>query len=109
MRYIRSLILISVLTTMPSVSVYSQSPPIDGRVHRWQVTCQDTDTLNKTLEGKFGESLIMRGEGVQEDYFELWADKNGEYTIVISPFEGMPCVAFFGSALRLMQNLGPEL
>ena len=107
MKYLITLIL--GLTTLFSISAYSQTQPVDPVVHRWQVTCMDTGKLHSDLETEFGETMIMKGEGIKDDHFELWATRDGRFTLVLSPFEGMSCVAFFGGALRLMRNLGPEL
>ena len=97
------------IVLMLTSSTLAQTQPLAPRTHLWHVDCMDTESLYNTLSGKHGESLIMRGEGVKDDHFELWADNKGNFTLVLSPFEGMSCVSFYGGALRLIRPLGQGL
>src|SRR3990167_11284104 len=105
MKYLISLILTASVFFAFSV----QSQPVAPKNHLWSVTCMATESLNKKLSDEFGEQLIMRGEGVNNDHFEIWATKDGNFTIVLSPFEGMSSISFFGEGLRLMGAKEQEL
>lgn len=62
--------------------------------------CLPTPELAMILSGAAHERIIMRGATSGGGLFELWANRDGSFTVVLVPVRGMSCVVADGDGLE---------
>jgi len=81
-------VLAGLLAVFPLV-LHAQSPIAE-------VICEPTGDLTRKLERQFGETRQARGLRGREQIMEVWADANGDWTLVVTYASGTSCIVAMG-------------
>ncbi|MEO0904375.1 MAG: hypothetical protein AAFX89_06340, partial [Pseudomonadota bacterium] len=64
-----------------------------------EVFCGLSDDMRQSLEHQFGTTLAWQGLRNPDQIMEIWEDRQGDWTLVISYSNGSRCVVAMGSRL----------
>lgn len=70
--------------------------PLHARSPIAEVVCEPTDRLQDKLERQFGEKRAATGMRGPEQIMEVWTDRQGDWTLVITYASGMSCIVAMG-------------
>ncbi len=77
-----------------SVAVLAQ--PAIARSPVAEVICEPTSALHNKLETQFGSSRAATGIRDPEQIMEVWTDRRGNWTMVVSYSTGTSCIVAMG-------------
>lgn len=64
-----------------------------------EVFCGLSDDMRRSLKHQFGATLAWQGLRSPDQIMEIWEDREGDWTLVISYANGSRCVVAMGSRL----------
>ncbi|MEQ8897346.1 MAG: hypothetical protein RID23_09650 [Roseovarius sp.] len=61
-----------------------------------EVICEPTERMTQKLSRQFGEELHSWGTRGPEQVMQVWTDKRGDWTMVVSYATGTSCIVAMG-------------
>ncbi|WP_422029344.1 hypothetical protein [Roseovarius sp.] len=61
-----------------------------------EVICEPTEKMTQKLSRQFGEQLHSWGTRGPEQVMQVWTDKRGDWTMVVSYATGTSCIVAMG-------------
>lgn len=77
-------------------ALVSLALPVEANSPIAEVLCEDTQKLTDKLVHQFGEKRTATGLRGPEQIVEIWTDRQGDWTMVITYATGTSCIVAMG-------------
>lgn len=74
----------------------SSAPMVEAKSPIAEVLCEDTQKLTDKLVHQFGEKRTATGLRGPEQIVEIWTDRHGDWTMVVTYATGTSCIVAMG-------------
>ena len=91
---------LGVIATLTTGPVSAKSPVAE-------VLCEPTSAMETRLKGRFGSARAATGIRDPEQIMELWTDRHGNWTMVVSYATGTSCIVAMGEDWVVLDRRDP--